>query len=126
MRRYFWLVIAALMFAPLLAFGASTIAMRLQGLFFVAHASSPLPALTSVGLYNLNGVMQACGGADAGTCYPMASPASAAGGSADAGAGVGSGAAAKIDTCSTGGTGTNCYTEKDIVNALKISGALKP
>ncbi len=119
--------------APKMAVGAPTNATRIPfGIFFTPRSSNstdPLPS-PSPGIYaNQYAVMQACAAAnpDAGTqtCYPIASPMPSPGGSADAGTALGAGATAKIDTCSTGGLGTTCYTLESAIFALKKIGALK-
>lgn len=114
------------------ALEAATNAARFRtGLYFGGNGGSitnPMPS-GNPGLYgatiaDAGIVMRACD--QNGVCYPMASPlpTAAVGGSADAGSTLGSAAATKLDTCSTGGTGTSCYTLKQVVGILKAIGAL--
>lgn len=116
--------------------GAATNATRIPwGIFFAGRTSNPLPSpqpgMWGSSLGDAGTVLQVCaqGGAGAnGTCYPIASPlpAAAVAGSADAGSSLGSGAAVKLDTCSTGGSGSTCYTLKQVVGILKTTGQLAP
>lgn len=126
MRRLGITLIALFVLTPAAVYAVATAATRLQGAYFVPRGANPNPD-GGVGFYAQQldagtGNLQACNSSN--VCYPVAVPQTTAGGSADAGATIGTDTAIKLDTCTTGGTGSTCYRLKDIVNALKITGAL--
>lgn len=129
MRRIAVIFLIALLF-PVGIFAAATNATRISFATFFAPRSTNQTPDGFPSFWNSSTTMptgiEVCN--STGSCYPLASPIPTPSPvvSADAGVTIGSGATTKVDTCSTGRTGTICYRLSDVVSALKASGQLAP
>lgn len=120
---FFANIFVASIVASQVAEATATNATRIPwGTFFASRSANPLPS-GSPGEWNNGGTMNICN--TSGSCYAEASPVpSPTATSFDGGSTLGSAAATKLDTCSTGASGSTCYRFKDVVTALKQLGIL--